>query len=275
MTFPIKTPYKITTLFSAGHPGLDLAPIPAGTRGILCYAPERATVISSGNIPSLEGNYIILQGASGMFYYFGHFENRLVGVGARVDEGQAIGVLGMTGRANGIHCHHEVRTARNGGRINPLTHYNNNQTQGTVNEMIGSREEAIVIYKLLRPNGMPSEDEINSTANKRTYKNFLNDATAELNARDANLVLQQQQYANMQSTIAQLQTADVSEHETINRLTGELASATSQLNELQTLAQNITIAKVETPAPEVVKVEGPKIPFYIKLIAKYFGNKKA
>lgn len=123
MRFPVDNPYKITTRFSASHPGIDIAPIPAGKLGVACYAPEKGTVIASNYKPALEGEYIILKGNSGKYYYFGHFArgSRRYGVGASVNEGDVLATLGMTGKADGVHTHFEVRTSPNGGQIDPLS----------------------------------------------------------------------------------------------------------------------------------------------------------
>jgi hypothetical protein len=110
--FPLDE-YRITSYFSSAHSGIDLAPKIAGTTGVPCFAPEGGKVVSSSYNAALEGNYVILQGNSGMFYYFGHFAERRVAVGDVVSEGQTIGILGSTGLSTGIHTHHEVRTKRN------------------------------------------------------------------------------------------------------------------------------------------------------------------
>lgn len=121
MTFPVKNPYKITTYFNKlTHPGIDIAPIPAGSVGVACYAPERSKVIAVGN-GKVEGNYIKLQGDSGRYYYMGHFARTFVVNGTIISEGEVIATLGMTGLATGIHTHFEVRTTSNGGQIDPHT----------------------------------------------------------------------------------------------------------------------------------------------------------
>lgn len=123
MTFPVKQPYVITTKYSPiVHPGLDIAP----TGNIYdrpCVAPENGVVTGSGYVATLEGNYIILKGDSGYFYYFGHFSSRSVFFGQRVTEGQQIGIIGMTGKATGIHTHHEVRKTQVGNSIDPEQYY--------------------------------------------------------------------------------------------------------------------------------------------------------
>lgn len=139
MRYPVDQPYRITQGFGSHHPGIDIAPVPAGAKGRPCYAPEDSIVIASAYKPALEGNYIMLQGKeTGKYYYFGHFEQRKVSVGAQIPEGAIIGILGMTGLATGVHTHCEVRLLPNGKQINPTEffnqHINNNQGEGGVNQ---------------------------------------------------------------------------------------------------------------------------------------------
>lgn len=127
MRFPVDQPCQITTLFSAAHPGIDIAPLPAGTTGRICHAPEQSTVMASSFRAQLEGNYVILKGASGHFYYFGHFAQRLVSLNQTIPEGAEIGIIGQTGSATGIHTHHEVRPTFNPvNQIDPEQYYATN-----------------------------------------------------------------------------------------------------------------------------------------------------
>jgi len=123
--FPVEQPYNITTPFSAAHLGIDIAPVPAGSTGRQVLSPEPSVVYQLGNNPALEGKYIILKGDSGVYYYFGHFAELFVFKGQRLDEGQPIGVMGMTGLATGIHTHHEVRPNQPGPgtQIDPAAYY--------------------------------------------------------------------------------------------------------------------------------------------------------
>jgi surface antigen len=73
-------------------------------------------------------------------------------------------------------------------------------------EMIANADQAIKIYKMLRPNGGGSQGEIDGTAGKRTFANFLNDAQAEINARDASLRNQNARLAELQAQVNELST---------------------------------------------------------------------
>lgn len=155
MTFPLAgqrdKDWRITKGFSSTHPGIDIAPIPAGKTGVACRAPESGVVSLEGSKPQLEGNYVILKGDSGRYYYFGHFASTNVRTGYRVNEGQVIGILGKSGLATGVHVHFEVRPAFSSG--NQLDPNRINWQEGGNN-----MDEIEKIYKQL--------DQINKTAAK-------------------------------------------------------------------------------------------------------------
>lgn len=76
------------------------------------------------------------------------------------------------------------------------------QPQGE--EMIANADQAIKIYKMLRPNGGPSQGEIDATAGRRTFGEFLNSAQGEMAIRDANLRAQAEQLGKAESIINEL-----------------------------------------------------------------------
>lgn len=55
------------------------------------------------------GNYITILGDDGRYYYYCHLADRYVSASERVKAGDAIGVMGATGRVTGVHLHFEVR----------------------------------------------------------------------------------------------------------------------------------------------------------------------
>lgn len=134
MRFPVDKPYRITTKYSAGHRGIDIAPLIPGQQGKPVRAPEDAYVVVYGNRPSLEGKYVILKGKeSKRYFYFGHFDSVLVRTGNNIPEGKVLGYMGDTGLTTGIHTHHEIRSHRNrleGGlkykTFEPITFYKEN-----------------------------------------------------------------------------------------------------------------------------------------------------
>ena len=85
------------------HPGLDIS----GAVG----TPVRATADGVVRVASWKtgyGNLIVLQHDYGFQTRFGHNSRILVRVGDRVRRGQAVALMGATGRASGPHCHYEV-----------------------------------------------------------------------------------------------------------------------------------------------------------------------
>lgn len=105
----------ITQYYGWRHTGLDIA----GKLGITNYATKSGTVIKSQcGYNGGYGCYIIIDHGNGIQSLYGHNSRLLVSVGEYVDQGQAIGLLGNTGRSTGPHLHFEIRV--NGKRVNPL-----------------------------------------------------------------------------------------------------------------------------------------------------------
>ncbi|OFI46760.1 hypothetical protein BG262_02885 [Floricoccus penangensis] len=98
------------------HGGIDLAsesqPIYAARAGKVYRA-------ATGNI---EGNYVIVQHSDNYWTYYGHLMSLFVKAGDDVTTNSALGPMGQTGLADGVHLHFEVRvgtTWENAQRINP------------------------------------------------------------------------------------------------------------------------------------------------------------
>lgn len=90
----------------SGHKGIDIA-APYGTP---VYAAENGVVTASvyaGNNDA-RGNYVIIQGDSGLTTYYYHNSELVAYKGQRVTAGDLISYVGMTGRAYGYHCHFGV-----------------------------------------------------------------------------------------------------------------------------------------------------------------------
>jgi len=126
----IRTPVaftRISSRFSMGrkhpilnrvrkHEGIDYA-APSGTP---IKAAGKGRVIFAG-VKGGYGNVIILKHGQKYSTLYAHMRRFAKGVrvGTRVDQGQTIGYVGMTGLATGPHLHYEFRV--NGVHKNPLT----------------------------------------------------------------------------------------------------------------------------------------------------------
>jgi murein DD-endopeptidase MepM/ murein hydrolase activator NlpD len=94
------------------HAGLDIA-APAGTE---VKAVSHGRVIFSGTISGY-GNIVEIDHGGGMVTGYAHNGANLVAIGEQIEAGQAIAIVGNTGRTTGTHLHFEVR--QNGKPMDP------------------------------------------------------------------------------------------------------------------------------------------------------------
>jgi murein DD-endopeptidase MepM/ murein hydrolase activator NlpD len=98
------------------HAGVDIAP----GAGATVVAPADGIVVLAGPpIFTLEGNLVILDHGMGLNSAFLHLSSEAVKVGDHVRQGQAIGTVGMTGRATGPHLHWAMKWRD--ARVDPAT----------------------------------------------------------------------------------------------------------------------------------------------------------
>lgn len=95
------------------HDGVDIAgklgePIVAVAAGIVTFSGKRAGY----------GNLVEINHGNGFATRYGHNSTNLVAVGDTVSKGQAVALMGSTGRSTGPHVHFEVW--RGGKVVNPL-----------------------------------------------------------------------------------------------------------------------------------------------------------
>ena len=97
---------------SRSHTGIDYA----APKGTPIKAADAGVVISAGNGGSY-GKLIKISHGKGVVTWYGHCDTINVKIGQKVDKGEIIGTVGITGDATGFHLHFEIRT--NGTPANP------------------------------------------------------------------------------------------------------------------------------------------------------------
>jgi hypothetical protein len=95
------------------HTGLDFC----GQLGHPIYAAAPGVVVFAGPL-TVRGNATMIDHGRGVFTAYMHQSEILVNVGDRVEQGQLIGRVGKTGRAEGPHLHFEVLVG--GVQVDPL-----------------------------------------------------------------------------------------------------------------------------------------------------------
>jgi murein DD-endopeptidase MepM/ murein hydrolase activator NlpD len=90
----------------------------AGSIGSNVVAVAAGVVTWSGE-RSGYGKLIEINHGDGFVTRYAHNERTLVSVGQTVKRGQAVALMGSTGRSTGPHVHFEV--LRNGRQVNPLS----------------------------------------------------------------------------------------------------------------------------------------------------------
>ncbi len=97
------------------HKGIDIARPSNKT----IKAADNGVVVSAGWGGGY-GNRIIIDHQNGFRTLYAHMSSLNVSVGQTVSKGSAIGIMGATGDATGVHLHFEVY--KNGGLVNPLSY---------------------------------------------------------------------------------------------------------------------------------------------------------
>ena len=98
---------------AAFHAGVDFA-APPGSR-VVSTGPG---VVSFSGYKSGYGYVVEVTHPTGFVTRYGHNARNLVRAGQTIEKGQAIAVIGSTGRSTGTHVHFEVE--RDGNRLNPM-----------------------------------------------------------------------------------------------------------------------------------------------------------
>jgi murein DD-endopeptidase MepM/ murein hydrolase activator NlpD len=98
---------------SHNHQGIDIG----GAYGENIVAADGGEVLKAGWCSGY-GNLVQIRHDNGDVTYYGHCSSIIVDVGDRVAQGQVIAHMGMTGVANGVHLHFEIR--QDGTPVNPI-----------------------------------------------------------------------------------------------------------------------------------------------------------
>lgn len=127
-------PYTITSYFggrtaptagaSSNHGGMDIG-APQGTQIVAAFPGT----VSIAGVYGGYGNAVMIEHSNGMKSLYGHMSAIQTSVGAQVNAGQAIGLVGSTGISTGAHLHYEIRDG-NGSPVDPLPYYNGEASLG-------------------------------------------------------------------------------------------------------------------------------------------------
>lgn len=113
---PLRNPPRllITTRFSGGHPGVDLAT----AYGTPIYSVGNGYVESVGSTIWAYGNVVYINHGGGVVSLYAHMSRVDIKPGQQVTKDTMIGAVGSTGNSSGPHVHLELH--KDGRSFNPL-----------------------------------------------------------------------------------------------------------------------------------------------------------
>ena len=99
---------------SAYHEGIDIA----DDYGTQIVATAAGTVTFAGATSGGYGNLVEIDHGNGFVTRYGHNSVVLVSAGMHISQGQAVALMGSTGKSTGSHVHYEVDV--NGTPVDPM-----------------------------------------------------------------------------------------------------------------------------------------------------------
>jgi murein DD-endopeptidase MepM/ murein hydrolase activator NlpD len=132
LSWPVARGGSVSQCYSRWHNGIDIAD--RAYPNLVAAAPGRVTFAGcqSGACPapgSLAGGYglawtVIIDHGNGLSSVYGHMRNIYVRNGQSVSTGQAIGQMGATGTAYGVHVHFMLIRSNGGwSHVNPAAYF--------------------------------------------------------------------------------------------------------------------------------------------------------
>lgn len=106
------------------HGGVDIARNNMVDTNVPVNAFISGTVYTTGFNAGGYGNYVVIKGNDGNYYYYAHLQGTpAVSQGSTVNAGDNLGIMGDSGSATGVHLHFEVRQGGNdkSKRIDPMS----------------------------------------------------------------------------------------------------------------------------------------------------------
>jgi murein DD-endopeptidase MepM/ murein hydrolase activator NlpD len=113
---PISSPFGLKRFLNdqarSPHSGLDIA----AASGVEITATAAGTVLATGDY-FFNGNTVLLDHGQGLISMYCHMSKISVEVGDKLNQGETLGEVGMTGRVTGPHLHWSV--SLNNTRVDP------------------------------------------------------------------------------------------------------------------------------------------------------------